>query len=158
MNAETIKQSNALTICFVGPNNLLIVKKNDSAVIVNKQPVKYIKKLAVSNVRPKGKLGDGSSSSQFFAKEFLLSPGEYSSTLLDYYCHKYWVILSGIGWITIDKTTHMVTEKQGILIPSMQEHRIFNSTTEPLKFVEICASERLSGNEQIQFIDNPMYL
>jgi mannose-6-phosphate isomerase-like protein (cupin superfamily) len=145
-----------LQLCFVGPNNLLVIKKGDSAVIVNKQPVKYIKQLSPSNARPTVKVNDGPVNPNFVAKEFLLSPGEHSNRLLEFYCHKYWVVLSGTAWITVDNVTRMIKQQQGVLIPPMQEHRIYNTTTEPLRFVEVCASESLSGKEQIQFIDNPV--
>lgn len=143
------------TLCFVGPNNMLIVKHNNGAVIVNKQPVKYIKKLAASSYRSNKVEGNNT---KFVAKEFLLYPGEHSTALMEYYCHKYWIVLSGLAWITIDQTTNMVSARQGLLIPPMQEHSIHNSTTEPLKFVEVCAMESLTGQEEIQFIDNPVFV
>lgn len=143
-----------LQLCFVGPNNLLVIKKGDNAVIVNKQPVKYIKQLAPSNARPKVNVNGALVTPKFVAKEFLLSPGEHSNHLLEFYCHKYWVVLSGTAWITLMNVTQMVKQQHGLLIPPMQEHRIYNKTTEPLRFVEVCTSESLSGKEQIQFIDN----
>lgn len=151
-------QATPLTLCFVGPNNLLIIKKDDSAIVVNKQPVKYIKMLTTSSRQPVTTPVDGPMTPKFVAREFLLSPGEHSRHLMEYHCHKYWVVLSGEAWISVGKVTHMVTQQQSILIPPMQEHCIHNTTTEPLKFVEISASECLSGQEQIQFIDNPVYI
>ncbi len=152
-----MSQTKPLELCFVGPNNLLVVQQDDFAAVVQKQPVRYIKHLTSCARTMISGTRKGLSSARFVAKEFLLGPGEHSNALMEYTCDKYWIVLSGIASITVAATSYLVAPRQGLLIAPMQEHQIVNNSDKTVRFVEVAANDLLKGNEAIRFIDSPIY-
>jgi mannose-6-phosphate isomerase-like protein (cupin superfamily) len=142
---------NGLTLCFVGPNNLLVVKKSNSAVIVAKQSLRFINQLAVSSQRPCNDTLHGRYTPAYSAKEFVLHPGEQSALLMNYHQRKYWIVLRGLAQVSVNGETLFLSEHKAVLIPAMTEHRIDNVNDTDLVFIEFCAKDHLSGDEMIRF-------
>ena len=142
-------------ISFIGARNLLAVKDDICSRIVSRQKVHSINRLPISSRRPLSNLVNGPDIPNYSAKEVSLNAQECSATFLDYHQAKYWIILSGIAWVSVGEQNKMLNPHQSIFIPLMTRNTIKNIGSGDLVIVEFRARLGLSGNEIIEF-DNEL--
>jgi len=144
-----------LTISFIGRHNLLVVMKNNCAVIVARTIMKNSGQLSIASKRPSPHTLSGPIEPKYSAKEVHLSANEQSGRFLDYYQSKYWIILQGTALLSCDGQSQILCGGQSQFIAAMTEHRIKNVGNGDLIFVEFRAKQKLLGDELIEFIEQP---
>jgi mannose-6-phosphate isomerase-like protein (cupin superfamily) len=153
LSQDSNHNPHAMHINFIGNNNLLVVKHDESSVIVPKQTIRFINQLPISSERPGTNAISGQVAPAYTAKEVTLKAGECSAVYMDYHQRKYWIVLSGLACVTLGQNSSMLSEQQSLMIPVMTENRIENIGNCDLVFIEFRARGCLSGNEVIGFSD-----
>ena len=90
----------------------------------------------------------------FWVKLIKVNPGARLS--LQYHNHRSekWVIIKGEGLVKIESSTYSVYPKSTTYIPVKHHHRIENTGTEILSFIEVAFGENLSEEDIVRIQDD----
>jgi mannose-1-phosphate guanylyltransferase/mannose-1-phosphate guanylyltransferase/mannose-6-phosphate isomerase len=144
-----VDTEDALFICPKGKShlakNLVEDLKKDRAVVAEEHPFEE---------RPWGRyeiLKDGDS---FKSKIIEVNPGQRIS----YQSHKkreeYWTIIDGGGVVILDDKEIPVRKGSTVHIPQRAKHRIHNTGTKPLRFLELQLGESFEESDIIRYSDD----
>jgi mannose-1-phosphate guanylyltransferase/mannose-6-phosphate isomerase len=139
------------TYAFVGCEDLIVVDTPDALLVARKGMSERVKEVVDQlksqsdstatqhqfEVRPWGRFQILVDGDDFKSKTLLVDPGAQ----LSYQSHQkraeHWIIIKGVGEVVLDGKTISVSEGQHIHIPVGSKHRIRNTGSAPLQFVEV---------------------
>lgn len=73
----------------------------------------------------------------FHVKKIIVSPGRQPSYQYHFNRNEHWIIISGTGIVTIDGEESDVSEGSAVYVRKESKHRIKNTGSEDLVFVEV---------------------
>nr|WP_250296148.1 sugar phosphate nucleotidyltransferase [Wolbachia endosymbiont of Oedothorax gibbosus] len=136
--STTESNKNLLGGAYKQPNKSLIS-------FINKvKKVKAIRK----EVKPWGFCSIILMSENFLIKYLSINPLSCTSKQFHHYRDEYHIVLSGVGYVSLDDKEYAIVKDHMIEIPRKVSHRIENrSTSFPLEIVEFQIGEHLSDND-----------
>lgn len=90
----------------------------------------------------------------FKVKRIEVLPGKRLSYQQHHHRAEYWTVVTGTGKVTLDGTEHVVTRGDTIFVPIMMAHRIENTGTELLQFIEVQVGDYLGEDDIIRLQDD----
>ncbi len=138
-------------IGLIDVKNLLVVDTPDALMISQKGSAQKVKNLVELlreagqpeatehpfETRPWGRFEILADEKSFKSKKVTVDPGGQLSYQSHLHRSEHWVIISGQGQVVLNEKTIDVKAGEYIHIPAGAKHRIRNSSTEPLVFVEV---------------------
>lgn len=157
--------STARTIGFVGVDNLIVVDTEDATLIASRGSSEKVKDLLdqmqdskvktqhVFEVRPWGKFEILRDTEDFKSKVITVDAG----AKLSYQSHakreEHWTIIKGSGEIILDDKSIKVSRGSAVHIPTGSKHRIINTGTEPLVFLEVQLGSYFGEDDIVRYND-----
>lgn len=99
------------------------------------------------DIRPWGQYKVVDTGVNFCVKRITVNPGEKLSLQRHQHRAEHWVVVSGVGTVTLGDKIMEVYEDQSLYISAKEWHRIENRSDEPLVFVEVQTGEDLNEND-----------
>lgn len=141
------------------PDGLLITKKGSSQKV--KELVDAMRESGQSEAtehrfetRPWGGYEVLSDEKEFKTKKITVDPG----ARLSYQSHtqraEHWIVISGQAEVTLDEKAHALSAGQSIAIPKGSKHRVRNSGTVPLIFVEVQTGTYFGEDDIVRYQDD----
>ena len=93
-------------------------------------------------------IGDG-----FAVKRITVNPGAVLSLQLHHHREEHWVIVRGRARVTRGTEIEELGRNQAVFIPLETAHRIENTGTEPLEFIEVQVGDKLDESDIVRLED-----
>lgn len=106
-----------------------------------------------SDERPWGRWEVIASGDGFAVKEITVLPQQALSLQSHKHRNEHWVFIAGVGRVTLDDQSVEVGADDSVYIPVGTRHRLENTGTEPLRFIEIQTGAVLDENDIERFAD-----
>ena len=87
-------------------------------------------------------------------KTITVNPGQRLSLQLHYHRQEHWTMIQGEGVVTLGEKNVPFKTGESIIIPLETKHRIANTGTEPLVFVEIQRGTYFGEDDIVRFEDD----
>lgn len=153
---------------LVGVDDLNIIETHDAILIQKKgtgQDVRNIVELIgkknpkvitehIFEQRPWGNFRSIAEENSFKSKIICVDPGQQLSYQSHQKREEVWIVVEGEGEVTIDDIAQNVTCGSVVRIPKKSKHRIKNSGTKNLKFVEVQLGEYFGEDDIIRYSDD----
>jgi mannose-1-phosphate guanylyltransferase/mannose-6-phosphate isomerase len=162
-----IKARNKL-VTVVGGEDLIVVETADAVMVANKNNSQDVKELvdelkATSRqeyethsqvFRPWGsyetlEMGEG-----FQVKRIIVNPGKRLSLQLHHKRSEHWVVVQGLGAVTLANKEFDLHENESTFIPIETLHRLENKTKSPLIIIEVQVGNYLGEDDIVRFDDD----
>jgi mannose-6-phosphate isomerase-like protein (cupin superfamily) len=104
--------------------------------------------------RPWGTFEIINESDSYKVKKITVHPGKRLSLQSHEKRSEYWIIISGNGVLTQDNIQKVVSKNSQVFIPVKQKHRIHNTGTEPLIFIEVQTGTYFGEDDIIRYDDD----
>ena len=147
-----------------GVRVLINDKKLDSitntAFAINLNRNKGMKNLSVeenecgANITPWGKWEVLLDAEKCKVKRITINPGQAPSYQYHFKREEYWVIVCGEGEAILDDTPVKVSPSQVIFVPIKMKHRLRNTGSEPLIFIETQLGEYFGEDDIVRLSDD----
>jgi len=154
-------------VSAVGVNNLVIIETADAVMVADRSQSQHVKKI-VSQLsdqareegvlhrkvsRPWGWYDTIDIGERFKVKRIQVNPGASLSLQKHAKRAEHWVVVKGTAEITCGDKLITLKENESTYIPLGEQHRLSNSTNEPLEIVEVQTGAYL-GEDDIVRIDD----
>lgn len=106
------------------------------------------------NVRPWGRYDILDETDAFKVKRMTLIPGGRVSYQLHRRRTEYWVIVGGTGRVTLNDAESDHVAGDVVVIPVLTKHRIQNTGSEPLVFIEVQTGDYFGEDDIERFSDD----
>ncbi|WP_341808119.1 sugar phosphate nucleotidyltransferase [Wolbachia endosymbiont (group E) of Neria commutata] len=144
--------------CFVNkPNNIKPAHKQQN--VPSKSLISFVNKLkkvkvVKKEIKPWGFYSIILIGGNFLIKYLFVNPLSCTSKQFHNYRDEYHIILSGVGYVSVDDKVHAIAQNHMVEIPRNVSHRIENrSANSPLEIVEFQMGEYLSDNDIVRLDD-----
>lgn len=87
-------------------------------------------------------------------KSITVNPGQRLSLQLHHHRQEHWTIIAGTGEVTLNEAIHVVAPGDSVIIPAETKHRVANTGTEPLIFIEIQRGSYFGEDDIVRFQDD----
>jgi mannose-6-phosphate isomerase-like protein (cupin superfamily) len=104
--------------------------------------------------RPWGKFEILSEGEKHKVKRITVNPGHRLSLQYHHNRTEHWTVVAGQGVVTRNDEVIPVNENQSIVIPQTARHRIENTGTEPLVFIEVQYGTYLGEDDIVRVADD----
>lgn len=104
--------------------------------------------------RPWGKFEVLEKADHYQIKRITVNPGHRLSLQYHHHRTEHWVIVAGSGRVTRGEEVIPVMANQSVVIPKGTPHRIENTGTEPLVFIEVQYGEYLGEDDIVRLADD----
>jgi mannose-1-phosphate guanylyltransferase/mannose-6-phosphate isomerase len=156
------------TIGLVGVNDLIIVDTLDALLVAKRGQSQDIKALVdglnhrkssktkehTFDVRPWGQYEIISDTTDYKIKIILVDPGQQISYQSHDHRAEHWVVISGVGDVILDEQTIPVKPGSAVIIPQNTKHRVKNTGTKPLRFVEVQTGDYFGEDDIVRYSDD----
>lgn len=156
------------TIGLVGVEGLIVVETPDALLISKKGSSQSIKPLVESlardrhqitkdhsfDYRPWGKYDILSDNEDFKVKVIAVNPGQQLSYQSHLHRSEHWVVIEGNGDVIINEQALTVRPGSSIVIPQGSKHRIRNTGTHILRFIEVQTGEYFGEDDITRYSDD----
>ena len=158
---------NEKVVGLVGVKNLIVVDTPDALLVTQKGQSEKVKGLVDTireagipegseqkfEIRPWGKFEVLRDEESFKSKKITVDPG----AMLSYQSHsqraEHWVIISGQAEVTLDDKVNGLKPGESIYIPQKAKHRIHNTGSEPLVFIEVQTGTYFGEDDVVRYED-----
>ena len=111
-------------------------------------------KVGDSDTRPWGTwevlaVGEG-----YIVKRIVVDPYKRLSLQSHEHRAEHWIIVSGMGTVTLDEQEIEAPRDMHIFIKREQKHRMENRTANPVVFIEVQAGDTLDENDIVRYQDD----
>ena len=89
----------------------------------------------------------------YIVKRITVLPQKKLSLQSHHFRAEHWIIVSGNGLVTLDEVQKEVISNQAIFIEKEQKHRMENSGSQPLIFIEVQVGETLDEADIVRYQD-----
>lgn len=155
------------TIAVVGIDDVFVIETPDALLVGKKGRSQDTKKIVETlekkkdkittehtfDHRPWGKYEIISDDSEYKIKVIAVNPGQQLSLQSHLHRSEHWVIIDGVGEVVINEQTLQVSPGSSIVIPSNSKHRMRNTGTKVLRFVEVQTGDYF-GEDDIKRYDD----
>jgi mannose-6-phosphate isomerase-like protein (cupin superfamily) len=90
----------------------------------------------------------------FQVKTITVLPGKRLSLQLHHHRNEHWVLVSGLGEVTVGDTSSIIHPNENVYIPKLSKHRMANPGDIPLEFIEVQTGEYLEEDDIVRFEDD----
>ncbi len=90
----------------------------------------------------------------YIVKRIRVMPGKKLSLQLHRYRDEHWIIAQGVARVTLGERVFDAPANTPVFIPVKTKHRVENTTTEPVIFVEVQTGEHLDESDIVRFEDD----
>lgn len=90
----------------------------------------------------------------FQVKRITVSPGKRLSLQLHHHRNEHWVLVKGVGEVTVGDKTSTIHPNENVYIPKLSKHRMANPGDTPLEFIEVQTGEYLEEDDIVRFEDD----
>jgi mannose-1-phosphate guanylyltransferase/mannose-1-phosphate guanylyltransferase/mannose-6-phosphate isomerase len=153
---------------FVGVSDLIAVDTDDALLITksgNSQRVGEIvdtlqkqgERVATDHpfeFRPWGSFEILKDRDNFKSKRIVVEPGQQLSYQSHQKRSEFWVIVSGSAEVVLNDKSHLLKAGESIHIPQGAKHRMRNTTSTPIEFVEVQLGSYFGEDDIIRFEDD----
>jgi mannose-1-phosphate guanylyltransferase/mannose-6-phosphate isomerase len=141
------------------PDALLISKRKESQRV--KELVDLLKEAGVSQAtdhpfetRPWGRFEILADDPSFKSKKITVDPGAQLSYQSHEQRSEHWVVISGVGEVTLNDMKKTLKPGESVFIPAKTKHRMTNPGTQPLVFVEVQTGEYFGEDDITRYQDD----
>jgi mannose-1-phosphate guanylyltransferase/mannose-1-phosphate guanylyltransferase/mannose-6-phosphate isomerase len=166
-NDNFVLPHDSKTYAFIGVEDLIVVDTADALLIAKRGQTEMVRELvdklkAAGNtnatqhrfeIRPWGRFEILSDNDEYKAKTIMVDPGAQISYQSHTKRAEHWVILSGAGEVTLNEEIVPVKAGGHVHVPTGTKHRIRNTGTEPLRFVEVQTGSYFGEDDIIRYED-----
>lgn len=160
--------SSGRLIAALGIRDLIIVETGDAVLVADKGHCQDVKKLVARLAagkrpekdthlrvfRPWGWYETLALGERFQVKRIMVNPGASLSLQLHHHRAEHWVVVSGMGEITVGEATVVLHEDQSTYIPLGVRHRLANPGPSPLEIIEVQSGAYLGEDDIVRFEDH----
>lgn len=104
--------------------------------------------------RPWGNFATLAYNKKYHIKEIQVNPGCASSLQSHKHRDELWLVLEGNGEYVLDEKTYQIEKNSICVIKKEQKHRIKNTGTDPLVFIEIQTGDKFSESDITRYNDH----
>lgn len=115
-------------------------------------PVSY--KVGDKDTRPWGTWEVIAVGAEYIVKRICVLPDKLLSLQLHHHRAEHWVVVEGVGTITLGDKTFEAPQNTPVYIPVGIKHRMANTTDRPMIFIEIQTGETLDESDIVRFEDS----
>ena len=87
-------------------------------------------------------------------KHIVVDPEQRLSLQLHHHRDEHWVIVKGVGVVTLEEEVFTLSRNERIYIPKMARHRIQNRESTSLEFIEVQTGDYLEEDDIDRFDDD----
>ena len=87
-------------------------------------------------------------------KTITIKPGHAPSYQFHYKRSEHWIVVKGIGVLTLDGVDRVLGPGDSIYIPKKAKHQFKNNGTEDLEFIEVQTGEYFGEDDIVRIKDN----
>jgi mannose-1-phosphate guanylyltransferase / mannose-6-phosphate isomerase len=162
-----VKSDNKITT-IIGVKGLVVINKEDSLLISQKDSCEKIKEVVVEldnnpqtkalltpNTvhRPWGYYTDLHKENHCRVKKIVVNPGQKLSLQLHNHRSEHWVVVKGCAQVTCGEKISTLEESQSIFIPLKTKHRLENLTKDTIEIIETQMGSYLEEDDIVRFDD-----
>ncbi len=165
---NTLVKAGKRLVSLVGVNDLVVVDTPDAVMIADKNYSQEVKNLVDtlkstgreeyenhSQVfRPWGSYETLEMGIGFQVKRIVVNPGKRLSLQLHHKRSEHWVVVDGIGTVTLDDKEFELGANESTYIPVESKHRLENKTSKPLTIIEVQVGSYLGEDDIVRFDDD----
>lgn len=111
-------------------------------------------KVGDSDTRPWGTWEVLAVGDNYIVKRIQVLPHKKLSLQSHHFRSEHWVMVDGVGQVTLDETVREVHANEAIYIEKEQKHRMENASDNPLTFIEVQAGETLDESDIVRYQDD----
>jgi len=104
-------------------------------------------KIGETDTRPWGKYRVTDVGNGFITKQIEVNPGGILSLQRHNHRSEHWIVVAGVGTVTLGDKVVTVNTNQHIFLPVGAWHRMENRGTKPLVFIEVQTGDSLDEND-----------
>lgn len=154
-------------VALLGLNNVVVVSTKDAILVAQKELADDAKSI-VSKLkaegrsewdlhrevyRPWGKYDSVDHGARYQVKRITVSPGAKLSVQMHHHRAEHWIVVSGVGRVTIGDKSFLLSENQSTYIPLGVVHALENPGKVPLEIIEIQSGSYLGEDDIVRFED-----
>ena len=155
-------------VAVIGVDDLVIVDTADAVLIADKKNSQDVKTLVdelkeISRkeyeyhsqvLRPWGSYETLEMREGFQVKRIIVNPGKRLSLQLHHKRSEHWVVVKGIGTVTLGDNVFDLKENESTYVPVETKHRLENKTSLPLTIIEVQVGSYLGEDDIVRFDDD----
>ncbi|WP_165177268.1 mannose-1-phosphate guanylyltransferase/mannose-6-phosphate isomerase [Desulfovibrio sp. ZJ369] len=160
--------SSGRLIAALGIRDLIIVETGDAVLVADKGRCQDVRKLVARLAagkrpekdthlrvfRPWGWYETLALGERFQVKRIMVNSGASLSLQLHHHRAEHWVVVSGMGEITVGEATVVLHADQSTYIPLGVRHRLANPGPSPLEIIEVQSGAYLGEDDIVRFEDH----
>ena len=165
---NTIFSKEKKVYSLVGVDDIMVVDTTDAMLICKKgqsQKVKDVVNLVKEQnnklleehpfeMRPWGEFEILKDETYFKSKIIKVAPGQKISYQSHQYRSEHWIIVRGTATVVLNDTNHKLVQGQHIHIPQGAKHRIINTGSEMVEFIEVQVGSYFGEDDIIRYQDD----
>ena len=165
---NSLIRSDSRLVAVIGCDDIVVVDTADAVMIADKSRSQEVKtvvdklKLAARKeyenhlqvFRPWGSYETLEIRDGFQVKRIIVMPGKRLSLQLHHQRSEHWVIVKGIGTVTLNDREFELKENESTFVPLETRHRLENRTSEPLVIIEVQVGSYLGEDDIVRFDDD----
>lgn len=162
-----IKAHNRL-VAVIGVDDLIVVDTADAVMIADKKNSQDVKTLMdelkdasrkeyenhLQVFRPWGGYETLEIQEGFQVKRIIVNPGKRLSLQLHHKRSEHWVVVKGVGTVTLGDDVFDLKENESTYVPVETKHRLENKTSSPLTIIEVQVGSYLGEDDIVRFDDD----
>ncbi|MFT7461196.1 MAG: mannose-1-phosphate guanylyltransferase/mannose-6-phosphate isomerase, partial [Planctomycetota bacterium] len=90
----------------------------------------------------------------FQVKRIIVNPGKRLSLQLHHQRSEHWVVVNGVGTVTLGDNVFDLKENESTFVPVETKHRLENKTSSPLTIIEVQVGSYLGEDDIVRFDDD----
>lgn len=159
--------SSGRLVAALGVRNLVVVETGDAVLVADKERSQEVKNLVarlsrqdrpekdthLRVFRPWGWYETLALGERFQVKRIMVRSGASLSLQLHHQRAEHWVVVSGVGRITVGEKLLELHADQSTYIPLGVRHRLANAGPQPLEIIEIQSGSYLGEDDIVRFED-----
>ncbi len=160
--------SSSRLVAALGVRDLVVVETGDAVLVTRKECSQDVKSLVARLTqhsrpekdthlrvfRPWGWYETLALGERFQVKRIMVKSGASLSLQLHHHRAEHWVVVSGVGQITVGDELVELHADQSTYIPIGARHRLANAGPQPLEIIEIQSGSYLGEDDIVRFEDN----
>ena len=90
----------------------------------------------------------------YIVKRIHVLPHKKLSLQSHHFRSEHWIMVSGVGSVTLDESVREVRANESVYIEKEQKHRMENASDEPLTFIEVQTGDMLDEADIVRYQDD----
>jgi mannose-1-phosphate guanylyltransferase/mannose-6-phosphate isomerase len=155
-------------IAMIGLSDVIVVEQKDALLVCHRDQTQRVKDVVsilrkrkdpkadyhITEYRPWGSFSILENSDFYKVKRLSVLPNKRLSYQMHYHRNEHWIVVSGMGLVTIEGVETFIRGGESIYVQSGQKHRISNYGKLPLEIIEVQNGEYLGEDDIVRFEDD----